>query len=330
MAPYRFVETTYEFGEEIILAGDPTGSWVITNFQYEFFATGPDFDHDRVSVVLRLYKNDGVNGLPGTKIYESRSRKVPPTGEAGYVFEYFDISVAVSQRLTYAIEFTGVSSSSSIKVQSGGLDLYGVPTVGQTFDDYWSRSGAGGTWELRGPTGGEPDINFGALVSGIYSGPPAITHAPQAISVFVGETARFEVVAIGTAPLAYQWLKNGVPIPAATASTFSILYAMSADEGMYSVTVSNGAGSVTSTPVELTVSDDYPKLRIVKAAGNTAIVSWASMFGSPAWSLRQTTSFDAPITWSATAGAVTESSGRRSVTVSTVGPGQLFFRLVKP
>ena len=40
--PYRFEQTDYEFGEEIILAGANSGSWTITNFQYEFFAEGPD------------------------------------------------------------------------------------------------------------------------------------------------------------------------------------------------------------------------------------------------------------------------------------------------
>ncbi len=41
---------------------------------------------------------------------------------------------------------------------------------------------------------------------------PTITTQPQNQSVTVGATATFTVVAAGTAPLSYQWSKNGAPI----------------------------------------------------------------------------------------------------------------------
>ena len=82
---------------------------------------------------------------------------------------------------------------------------------------------------------------------------PAITTPPQNLTVSSGTSASFSVSASGTGPLAYQWLKGGSPIAGAINSSYSIASAQSADAGSYSVTVSNSAGSVTSSAATLTV-----------------------------------------------------------------------------
>lgn len=83
---------------------------------------------------------------------------------------------------------------------------------------------------------------------------PVITSQPQSLTVNAGAPASFSVTAIGTPPLAYQWRKGGVPIPGATASTFTIPATTVADSGSYQVGVSNVAGSVTSNIATLTVN----------------------------------------------------------------------------
>ena len=52
--------------------------------------------------------------------------------------------------------------------------------------------------------------------------PPSITTQPGNKTVNPGETATFRVTATGTAPLSYQWRKNGADIPAATSSSYTI------------------------------------------------------------------------------------------------------------
>src|SRR2546421_9918059 len=47
---------------------------------------------------------------------------------------------------------------------------------------------------------------------------PAITTQPASQMVSVGQTATFTVAATGTAPLRYQWQKNGTAIGGATAA----------------------------------------------------------------------------------------------------------------
>ena len=87
---------------------------------------------------------------------------------------------------------------------------------------------------------------------------PAITTQPTALSITAGATATFTVTATGTAPLIYQWKKNGVNITGGSGSTTSSYTtpAMSyAGDGVeYSVVVSNSAGTVTSSTATLTVS----------------------------------------------------------------------------
>jgi len=84
---------------------------------------------------------------------------------------------------------------------------------------------------------------------------PVITTPPVAVTVAAGQSASFSVTATGTAPLSYQWLRNGTAISGATAATYSTPATTSADDGeMFSVTVSNAAGSQTSAAVRLTVS----------------------------------------------------------------------------
>ena len=48
-----------------------------------------------------------------------------------------------------------------------------------------------------------------------------ITTQPASQTVTAGQTATFSVTATGTAPLSYQWKKNGAAISGATASSYT-------------------------------------------------------------------------------------------------------------
>ncbi len=83
---------------------------------------------------------------------------------------------------------------------------------------------------------------------------PAILTSPSAVSVNLNNTATFAVVASGSAPLRYQWLKNGSPISGATGAILTLAQITLADAGAYSVGVANAAGEVTSTNATLSVA----------------------------------------------------------------------------
>ncbi len=85
---------------------------------------------------------------------------------------------------------------------------------------------------------------------------PSITTQPQAIAVYRGATAAFSVDAQGSAPLAYQWFRDGVPVPGAIAATWSMPSVSAADDrAQFHVTVTNAVGSAISNVVTLRVHD---------------------------------------------------------------------------
>jgi hypothetical protein len=84
--------------------------------------------------------------------------------------------------------------------------------------------------------------------------PPTITMEPASQLVAVGQTATFSVTANGTAPLAYQWQKNGTNIPGATGASYTTPPTTASDNGQtFHVVVTNSVGSVTSSAATLTV-----------------------------------------------------------------------------
>ncbi|RZJ12535.1 MAG: hypothetical protein EOP39_03365 [Rubrivivax sp.] len=82
---------------------------------------------------------------------------------------------------------------------------------------------------------------------------PAVSAQPQDATALAGANVAFTVQATGSAPLSYQWLRDGVVIPAATEATLSLAASVDDQGRSFSVRVANSAGSVTSAAVKLTV-----------------------------------------------------------------------------
>ena len=98
---------------------------------------------------------------------------------------------------------------------------------------------------------------------------PAVTSHPSSQLVTVGANVTFTVVATGTAPLRYQWFRDGRAIERADTSALSLTNVRLNDAGLYTVRVSNSAGTATSAPAALAVNGT-PGI-ITTAPVNTAI-----------------------------------------------------------
>lgn len=94
----------------------------------------------------------------------------------------------------------------------------------------------------------------GTVAIGAVVAPPAITSQPAPASATAGNTVVFTVVATGTAPLSYQWRRNGTAIAGATAANYSLSAALIDNGAVFSVLVTNAAGTATSANVTLTVA----------------------------------------------------------------------------
>jgi hypothetical protein len=135
-------------------------------------------------------------------------------------------------------------------------------------------------------TNGVPDYLADANGNGIidpgeipWANPPSITVQPVSQTVLQGTAASFSVVATGTAPLTYQWSLNGTSIAGANQSIYSIADVEAANLGIYTVTVTNVAGAVTSSnaildiPIQFTISFTNQYVNLTNAPLSLAIQS---------------------------------------------------------
>lgn len=108
------------------------------------------------------------------------------------------------------------------------------------------------------------------------SGAPTVELQPVDQTVAAGAPASFSIIASGTQPIGYQWLKNGNSISGATAATLALTSVSAADAGEYSVRVTNAAGSAVSVPARLIVTPSQAlsnlSVRTTLASGQTLIV----------------------------------------------------------
>jgi hypothetical protein len=109
-------------------------------------------------------------------------------------------------------------------------------------------------------TYGESPASAAAAVSIINAAAPAITAQPRSQSTALGTPVTLAAAGDGDG-LSFQWLRDGVEIPGATAATLT-LAGLPADAGAYRVRVTGKNGSTLSDPATLTLapSPDSPLL----------------------------------------------------------------------
>jgi hypothetical protein len=126
-----------------------------------------------------------------------------------------------------------------------------------------------------GPSG--IDINLPACLT--LTGPkaPTIVRHPEVTSN-LNEGARFALTVgvTGSKPLTFQWKRNGVDVANSNSSYFGGGAAKASDAGQYTVTVSNGLGSITSNIGTVTVKVPDPVVSSISPS--TATVGQSTVF----------------------------------------------------
>jgi uncharacterized delta-60 repeat protein len=89
---------------------------------------------------------------------------------------------------------------------------------------------------------------------------PYLTRQPVSQMANAGRSVSFTAAAGGTAPLSYQWRKDGIAIGAATTATLTLSQVTWGDRGNYDVVVSNPSGSLTSVVASLSVNLAAPDI----------------------------------------------------------------------
>jgi hypothetical protein len=149
---------------------------------------------------------------------------------------------------------------------------------------------------------------------------PSIVTNPVSGTVTVGNTGVFVVTAAGSAPLSYQWQKNGVVIPGATLPTYVTPPTHLSDDGsIFAVEVSNPAGILISRPAMLTVTAGTPSL-----TANASMLSFGNVVvgSSGTMSVTFTNSGNAVATISGATVAPQAFNSPSALNGSTIAPGQ--------
>jgi tripartite-type tricarboxylate transporter receptor subunit TctC/cytochrome c551/c552 len=105
-----------------------------------------------------------------------------------------------------------------------------------------------GVYVMGGPFGSEPQFvgPLAQFIQPVAAVELRITQQPDDRVVNVGAPVEFSIGAVGTAPLAYQWYRDGVAIAGANADRLHLQAVSAADRGLYSVQVRD-PGGLTAT-----------------------------------------------------------------------------------
>ena len=153
------------------------------------------------------------------------------------------INVTIPDSVTSIDNYAFYNCSSLTSVYfEGNAPSVGLSVFSDTPTTVYYRAGTRG-W--TNPWGGRP--------TALWVEAPEITEQPQSQSAVEGNPVTFTVSTTGTAPLSYQWQKDGVDIIGAIDASYTIDNVKPTDAGSYTVMVSNSAGSVTSGVAVLTV-----------------------------------------------------------------------------
>ena len=96
--------------------------------------------------------------------------------------------------------------------------------------------------------------------------PPIITMGPVSVEAAAGQSVTFSVQASGTAPLTYQWQRDGGAIPGATSPSLQVSDLQVEDDGArFRVVVSNGFGQAISAEALLRVTSQEPPVGTIIA-----------------------------------------------------------------
>ena len=93
--------------------------------------------------------------------------------------------------------------------------------------------------------------------------PPTITAQPASLTVAPGQAATFTIMADGTAPLFYEWRRDGVALSNSNDHTYTIPRVTQNDAGVYTVVISNILASAVSAPATLTVTQSLSAPRLL-------------------------------------------------------------------
>ena len=230
--------TTADSSGNYTLAGLPNGTYMITPSH-----AGYTFTPSSQSMTLNGGNITGVN-------FTDNAAAVAPT----ITTQPANQTVTAGQTATFAVVAAGTAPL-GYQWQKNGVNITGATSASYTTATTTTADSGSTFAVVASNSAGTVTSSAATLTVNAAAVAPTITTQPANQTVTAGQTATFAVVAAGTAPLGYQWQKNGANITGATSASYTTATTTTADSGStFRVVVSNSAGTVTSSAATLTVN----------------------------------------------------------------------------
>jgi alpha-tubulin suppressor-like RCC1 family protein len=179
---------------------------------------------------------------------------------------------------SYSVQFVPPELTNAVRVSAGSL--HALAMKGDKTLTAWGWDGF--------PSSGATKVPYGLTnVQGMSAGagfnlaindgsPVVISHSPNQ-SAYSGVPVQFSIAAQGLPPLRYQWQRGGTSLDGETNATLVLAEPQSFDSGGYTVVVTNDYGSVTSLPMNLTVTNSAPGIYTLPP-GRVLPIGWQTTF----------------------------------------------------
>lgn len=174
---------------------------------------------------------------------------VQPVSQATAPGATVSLSVSASGAAKMAYQWQKNTTNMVNGAFSGRATVSGVTTAALTLTGTTTNDQANYACRITNTYG---NITSSIATLTVYVA-PTITTQPLGKTNSAGANVTFTVVATGSAPLNYQWRKDGTNIPSATLNAYSLNNVSANDTGNYTVSISNPAGTANSSTARLVV-----------------------------------------------------------------------------
>jgi transcription elongation GreA/GreB family factor len=177
--------------------------------------------------------------------------------------------VRPGQTVTFTVAATG-STPRLYEWRRNGVAL-GPPTYSDSLTLTEVQAGDAGVYSVEVSNSGGRAASAEAVLTVTARVAPVFASAPRSQSVSPGSTVVFQATAAGEPAPAFQWRRDGAPLPGATSALLVLRGVGSADAGSYTCVAANAAGSVTSAAATLTLSTSSDAGRLINLSILTAV-----------------------------------------------------------
>jgi hypothetical protein len=177
-----------------------------------------------------------ATGAPGLTLPAISQQPASQVSAEGNTVNY-TVAVTGAAPFTYQWRFNGIPIPGAI------ASTLTLPSVNETNEGRYAVL-------ISNPAGA---VSSGQATLRLQT-PPQILVQPVSHIVVDGASASFSVVARGSSPLSFQWRRQDVALPGQTGTNLFIPVVHAANEGAYTVVVSNNFGTTTSLVAQLTIN----------------------------------------------------------------------------